>query len=97
MHFVLHIISAYLPHRTPKVKSNLEPALYSIVKRQHCKIISVTGRGGPYSCETSKLPYFLENRLIDSGEVERERERERRKLWGGSERYYHLEGGVTET
>jgi hypothetical protein len=31
------------------------------------------------------------------GDEEIERERERRKLGGGSERHYRLEGGVTET
>jgi hypothetical protein len=30
----------------------------------------VTGRGGSYTCETSRLPHFLEkNRLRDGGEV----------------------------
>jgi hypothetical protein len=29
----------------------------------------VTGLGGPYVCETSRLPHFLDNRLIDGGEV----------------------------
>jgi hypothetical protein len=33
------------------------------------KAIPVTGRDGPYGCETSRLPYFLENRLTDGGEV----------------------------
>jgi hypothetical protein len=33
------------------------------------KAIAVTGRGGPYGCETSRLPQYLENRLTDSGEV----------------------------
>jgi hypothetical protein len=33
------------------------------------KAIPVTGRGGPYVCETSRLPHFLDNRLIDGGEV----------------------------
>jgi hypothetical protein len=33
------------------------------------KAISVTGRGGPYGCETSRLPHFPDNRLIDGGEV----------------------------
>jgi hypothetical protein len=32
------------------------------------KAIPVTGRGGPWSCETSRLRYFLDNRLTDSGE-----------------------------
>jgi hypothetical protein len=30
--------------------------------------IPVTGRGGPYGCETSRLPHFLNNRLTDGGE-----------------------------
>jgi hypothetical protein len=33
------------------------------------KIIPVTGRGGPYGCETSMLPHFLANRLTDGGEA----------------------------
>jgi hypothetical protein len=32
------------------------------------KAISVTGRGSPWGCETSRLPHFLDNRLIDGGE-----------------------------
>jgi hypothetical protein len=31
--------------------------------------IPVTGRGGPWGCERSKLPHFLDNRLTDGGEV----------------------------
>jgi hypothetical protein len=30
---------------------------------------SVTGRGGPQGCETSRLPYFLNNWLTDGGKV----------------------------
>jgi hypothetical protein len=33
------------------------------------KAVPVTDRGGPYGCETSRLPYFLDNRLSDGGEV----------------------------
>jgi hypothetical protein len=33
------------------------------------KAIPLTGRGGPYGCETSRLPHFLENRPTDGGEV----------------------------
>jgi hypothetical protein len=34
-----------------------------------CKAIPVTGREGPQGCETSKIPHFLDNRLIDGGKV----------------------------
>jgi hypothetical protein len=33
------------------------------------KAIPVTSREGPYGCETSRLPHFLENRLTYGGEV----------------------------
>jgi hypothetical protein len=33
------------------------------------KAIPVTGRGGPKGCETLRLPYFLDNQLIDGVEV----------------------------
>jgi hypothetical protein len=33
------------------------------------KAIPVTGHEGPQACETSRLPYFLDNRLRDGGEV----------------------------
>jgi hypothetical protein len=33
------------------------------------KAIRVTGRGGPWSCETSRLPHLLDSRLRDGGEV----------------------------
>jgi hypothetical protein len=31
------------------------------------KDIPVTGRGGPYRCERSRLPHYLDKRLTDSG------------------------------
>jgi hypothetical protein len=31
--------------------------------------LPVTGRAGPEGCETSSLPYFLDSRLTDDGEV----------------------------
>jgi hypothetical protein len=34
-----------------------------------CKLIPVTGSGGPQGYETSRLPYFLHNRLTGGGEV----------------------------
>jgi hypothetical protein len=33
------------------------------------KSVPVTGRGGPYGFERSRLPHFLDSRLIDGGEV----------------------------
>jgi hypothetical protein len=33
------------------------------------KAIPVTGRGGLYGSEISRLPHFLDNRLTDGGEV----------------------------
>jgi hypothetical protein len=33
------------------------------------KAIPVTGRGGPYGCELSRLPHFLDNCLTDGCEV----------------------------
>jgi hypothetical protein len=32
------------------------------------KAIPVIGHGGPHACATSRLPYFLDNRLTDGGE-----------------------------
>jgi hypothetical protein len=33
------------------------------------KGIPVTGLGGPYGCERSRLPHYLDKRLIDGGKV----------------------------
>jgi hypothetical protein len=33
------------------------------------KVIPVTGCGGPKGCETSRLPYILENQSTDGSEV----------------------------
>jgi hypothetical protein len=33
------------------------------------KAIPVTGRGGPYGCETLRFSHFLGNRLTDCGEA----------------------------
>jgi hypothetical protein len=38
-------------------------------KKDKDKSISVTDREGPYCCETSRLPEFLDNRLTNGGEV----------------------------
>jgi hypothetical protein len=33
------------------------------------RAIPVTDHEGPWGCETSRLPHFLDNRLTDGGEV----------------------------
>jgi hypothetical protein len=33
------------------------------------KTVPITGREGPWGCEMSRLPHFLDNRLTDGGEV----------------------------
>jgi hypothetical protein len=33
------------------------------------KAVTVTGRGGSWVSETSRLPYFLDSRLVDGVEV----------------------------
>jgi hypothetical protein len=37
--------------------------------KQTGKAVPATGRGGAQGCETSRLPHFLDNRLIDGDEV----------------------------
>jgi hypothetical protein len=39
-----------------------------VKKKKEGKAIPVTGRGGPYGCETSRLPHVLDNRLTDVNE-----------------------------
>jgi hypothetical protein len=36
---------------------------------QKGKFVPVTGRGGPYGYETSRLSHFLDSRLTDGGEL----------------------------
>jgi hypothetical protein len=42
---------------------------YGGVEVNKGKATPVTGRGGPSGCETSRFPYFLDNRLTGGGEV----------------------------
>jgi hypothetical protein len=41
----------------------------NIKKRSKGNAIPVTGLGGPYGCETSRLPHYLDSRLRDGREV----------------------------
>jgi hypothetical protein len=40
----------------------------TVLQMKKGKAIPVTGRGCPEGCETSRLPRFLDSRLIDGGE-----------------------------
>jgi hypothetical protein len=42
-----------------------------IIDRLKGKAIPVAGREGPWGCETSRLPHFLDNQHTDGGEVSR--------------------------
>jgi hypothetical protein len=59
-------ISTYVIHCVTDVN------IHSQRHKEHkkAKAIPVTGRKGPWGCETSRLPHFLENRLTDGGEVD---------------------------
>jgi hypothetical protein len=52
-------------HHSVKLKHRGECAF----KGKRGKAIPVTCREGPWSCETSRLPHFLDNSLADGGEV----------------------------
>jgi hypothetical protein len=45
--------------------------MFHFVKRtrRKGKTIPVTGRGGPWGCETSRLPHFLDNQFAYGGDV----------------------------
>jgi hypothetical protein len=38
-------------------------------RRKKIELLHVTGRGGPYSCEMSRLPHFPVSWLTDGGKV----------------------------
>jgi hypothetical protein len=42
---------------------------FSSLSVKKSKAIPVTGRGGSYGSETSRLPHYLDNRLTDGGKV----------------------------
>jgi hypothetical protein len=51
-------------------------------QKHYIKFIPVTGRRGPYGCETSRLPHFINNRLTDGGEIVSLRRRQPSKIPG---------------
>jgi hypothetical protein len=46
-------------------------AYSSLLRKEKDKAIPVTGREGPYGCDTSRLQHSLDNRLTDGGEAVR--------------------------
>jgi hypothetical protein len=51
-----------------------ETSVYTKTTRRHIPKdgilhIPVTGDGGQWGCETSRLPHFLDSRIADGGEV----------------------------
>jgi hypothetical protein len=64
--------TAYSLALAPTHPANLEPVLSGAPSAEMWNLllgIPVIGRGGPYGCETSRLPHFRDNRLTDGGEV----------------------------
>jgi hypothetical protein len=61
--------SAYTERLTRPLVEEEFPFLNTRLGKNESKAIPVTGRGGPQSCETSRLPHFLDNQLADGGEV----------------------------
>jgi hypothetical protein len=61
---------SFLPYTTVNVTNLHIKFTVTLVKlKKRGKAIPVAGRGGPHGCETSRLPYFLNNRLTDGGEA----------------------------
>jgi hypothetical protein len=64
---LLQNIDLYVPHCTLRPRKLLYQS--SVKKKIKNKSIPVTDSGGPHVCETSRLPYFLDNELTDGSEV----------------------------
>jgi hypothetical protein len=64
LHFLIHP-SLFLPSRLYNL--SFLPSRKKVKKKS--KVIPVTGRAGPYGCERSRLPHFLDKRLTDGGKV----------------------------
>jgi hypothetical protein len=62
-------MEAYLDRKEPTSQEMKIVAERQEAPKNQGKAIPVTGRGGPYGCETSRLQHFLDNRLTDGGEA----------------------------
>jgi hypothetical protein len=95
-HFLLGLIGQSRPFAfsmSSVILSSLGKVLFSLRCTVICikgKDIPVTDRGGPWGCETSRLPHFLDNRLTEGGEVSLTRWSPRKIL--GSHFYQRLIG-----
>jgi hypothetical protein len=69
LHVIFRISSEYFPKQHSTIDPGIGDAVcflfYRNVKR---KAIPVTGLGGPYGCEMSRLPHFPDSRLTDGRE-----------------------------
>jgi hypothetical protein len=66
----IHLVTSFY-HLSHAKRPILRPILQLLLSCSLLlsKAIPVTGRGGPYNCETSRLPNFLDNRFTDGGEA----------------------------
>jgi hypothetical protein len=62
-HMPRYILSPPHPPNLLSVDTN------SWVPGDRREAVPITDRAGPWGCETSRLPHFLDNRLTDGGEV----------------------------
>jgi hypothetical protein len=53
----------------PSFPTNWIPLQWVTLNNKKSKAIRVRGKPGPYGCETSRLPYCLDSRLTNGGEV----------------------------
>jgi hypothetical protein len=74
VHVVIILVSQYVNNTVQCMTVNTYSASVTehavqmtdgIKKSKQGKAIPVTGREGPYGCETLRLPHFLDNRLTD--------------------------------
>jgi hypothetical protein len=65
--FIIIILSRY--EETTQYMSHLSFQIIKFISKGKKKIIPVTGCGGLLRCEVLRIPYSLDNRLIDGGKI----------------------------
>jgi hypothetical protein len=63
------LLTLHTPHPVTGPYIILKMFLSHVKKTKQGKAIPLTGCEGPWGCETSKLPHFLDNRFTDGSEV----------------------------